>query len=382
MAFTLNVNNNIASINTRRHMNFNTKDLERRLERLSSGLRINGAEDDAAGVGISEGFRAQLSGLTQGMRNTEMGANMVQVAEGSLNEVSAMLIRMRELAVQSANGTVNDLNREAIEAETIQIREEIDRIAHSSVYNDRSLLTGLGNRLSDTASSALTASAATGVAGVSISGTLEGTYTFEDDSDDGVLTLGNGTVSQTISISPLLDDTSVANFDRLGISITLAGGQVSTATGSYADGNLDGETLVVEGGSGASFQVGADNTIEDRIELSIEDMRASGSILNLNAVSLGTQSGAQAAITQIDQAIEKVSNQRGVLGSILNRMQHTVSSTENSILNNTASESTIRDADVATEVTLFTRIQILNQAGIAMLSQANTTPQSALSLLQ
>ena len=382
MAFTLNVNNNIASINTRRHMNFNTKDLERRLERLSSGLRINGAEDDAAGVGISEGFRAQLSGLTQGVRNTEMGVNMVQVAEGSLNEVSAMLIRMRELAVQSANGTVNDLNREAIEAETIQIREEIDRIAHSSVYNDRSLLTGLGNRLSDTASSALTASAATGVAGVSISGTLEGTYTFEDDSDDGVLTLGNGTVSQTISISPLLDDTSVANFDRLGISITLAGEQVSMGTRRYIDGKLDGETLVVEGGSGASFQVGADNTIEDRIELSIEDMRASGSILNLNAVSLGTQSGAQTAITQIDQAIEKVSNQRGVLGSILNRMQHTVSSTENSILNNTASESTIRDADVATEVTLFTRIQILNQAGIAMLSQANTTPQSALSLLQ
>ena len=99
-------------------------------------------------------------------------------------------------------------------------------------------------------------------------------------------------------------------------------------------------------------------------------------------MTLSAQSGAQAAITQIDQAIEKVSNQRGVLGSILNRMQHTVSSTENSIKNNTASESTIRDADVATEVTLFTRIQILNQAGIAMLSQANTTPQSALSLLQ
>ena len=388
MALTLNVNTNVAAINTQRHMTINNADLGKRLERLSSGLRVNGADDDAAGLSISEGFRAQLSGLTQGVRNTEMGANMVQVAEGSLNEVSAMLIRMRELAVQSANSTVNNTNREAIEAEFNQLKEEVDRIAHSTVYNDTTLLTGLGNQV-DASSTALTTSNDTGVVGVSISGSPAGTYTFDDSAGDGTLTVGNGVISQTISISPLLDadsiatgSTAVANFERLGFRITLAGANLTGATGDYVDGDLDGKTIIVSQGSGASFQVGADNTSEDRIELSLGDMRATGAILNLGVVSMGTQSGARTAITQIDQAIDKVSNQRGNLGAILNRMRHTLNFTENSIEGNTASESTIRDADIATEVTKFTRIQILSQAGTAMLTQANTTPQSALTLLQ
>ena len=318
-----------------------------------------------------------------------MGANLLQVAEGSLNEVSAMLIRMRELAVQSANSTINDANREAIEAETGQLKQEIDRIAHSTVYNDQVLLTGMGNRISETASTTLTSAADTGAIRVEISGAAAGTYTFIDDAGDGELTLGNGTVTQTIRVSQILDEdsvaeggTAVANFDRLGLQITLAGDGASETAGTYSDGALDEATIVVEESIGGSFQVGADNTQEDRIEVSIQDMRASGNILNLNVVSLGTQASARTAITQLDQAIEKVAGQRGTLGSVLNRMQHTLNFTENSIEGNTASEGTIRDADMALEITAFTRIQILSQAATAMLTQANTTPQSALSLLQ
>lgn len=389
MALTLNVYHNIASMNTRRHMNLNSKDLGTRLERLSSGLRVNGADDDAAGLSISEGFRAQLSGLSMGVRNAEMWANLVQVAEGSLNEVSAMLIRMRELAVQASNSTVNDLNRESIEAEITQIKQEIDRIAHSTVYNDQTLLTGFGNVVDESASTALSAGATTGATRVLISGAAAGTYTLTDNAGDNRVSIGNGTVSQTITIGTLLDGTGVAtgttamlNFDRLGIQVTLAGPAVSGASGSYVDGDLNGRTIVVSQGTGGSFQVGADDTAEDRVEVSMGDMRASGATLNLNTVSMGTMAAARSAITQIDLAIEKVSNQRGQLGSVINRLEHTINFTDNSIENNTQSEGAIRDADMAAEVTDFTRSQILSQAATAMLSQANAQPQGALTLLQ
>ena len=386
----LRVFNNIEALNTQRHMNLNSKDLGTRLERLSSGMRINGADDDAAGLSISEGFRAQLSGLSMGMRNAEMGSNMVQVAEGSLNEVSAMLIRMRELAVQSASSTVNDLNRESIEAEVNQLKQEIDRIALSTTYNGQELLTGFGNLIDETASTAVASSDTTGVTRVLLSGAFDGTYTFIDTPGDGEVTLGNGTVSQTIRIDTQLDQnlavptgtTSVINFDRLGIQVSLAGHGVSNATGSYVDGELGGRTIVINKNTGGSFQVGADDTAADRVEVNLGDMRASGSTLNLSTVSLGTLSSARAAITQIDQAIDNVSKQRGALGSVMNRLQHSINFTDNSIENNTNSESTLRDADMATEVTYFTRIQILTQAANSMLSQANLTPQGALSLLQ
>ena len=385
----LEVNHNISAINTRRHVRMNNEDLNTRLERLSSGLRINNADDDAAGLAISEGFRAQITGLAQGVKNAEMGSNLVQVAEGALNEVSAMLIRIRTLAVQSSSSTTNDKNRESIEAEVNQLKAEIDHISKSAVYNDQTLLSGFGNTVGLTDSTALTSGDQTGATKVRISGAASGTYTFGDTAGDSEISLGNGTVSQTINIGTLLDGsavatgtTSVANFDRLGIQVTLAGHNVSTATGSYVDGDLNNRTIVIDGGTGGSFQVGADNATEDRVEVTIEDLSASGAFLNLNAVSLGTQLSARTAIGQVDQAIEKVAQVRGDLGSIMNRLQHTINFTDGSIEGNTASEGTLRDADMATEVTAFTRGQILSQAAIAMLTQSNAKSQQVLSLLQ
>jgi flagellin len=235
----------------------------------------------------------------------------------------------------------------------------------------------------------LTASATTGVTRITTSGAPSGTYTFEDSAGDSQITIGNGVVSQTIRISTLLDQTMVAtgttavlNFDRLGIQVTVAGHQVATATGSYVDGDLDGATVVVSEATGGSFQVGADNVAEDRIEVSIGDMRASSSTLNLNTVSLSTQASAREAITRLDLAIAQVAQQRGDLGAIMNRLEHTINFTDNSIENNTNSEATLRDADMALEVTNFTRIQVLSQAATAMLTQANAQPQGALNLLQ
>jgi len=384
----LRVNNNIAAINSRRQLNANNRDLGTRLERLSSGLRINRAADDAAGLSVREGMRAEISGLKMNVLNAEQGSNLLQVAEGSLNEINAMLIRMRELAVQSASSTVNDSNRESIQAEYTQLIQEIDRIALSTTYNDQVLLTGYGNTV-DATSSALTNSNTTGVSAIKISGADTGTYSFEDAAGDNEITLGNGTVTQTIRIATMLDGTDVAtgttivaNFDRLGVQITLAGAEVSNATGNYSDGDLDDETIVVDASTGGSFQVGPDDGVNNRIEVGIQDMRASGTILNLNTTAVGTLDSSRAAITDIDQAIFKVSNQRGDLGAYMNRLAFTISFTENEIENIQNSEASISDADVAAEVTAFTRAQILSQAATSMLAQANAAPQTALSLLQ
>ena len=178
------------------------------------------------------------------------------------------------------------------------------------------------------------------------------------------------------------DTTVVANFDRLGIQVTLAGSGVSTATGSYVDGDLNTETLIVSNGTGCSFQVGPDDGINNRIEVTIDDMRASGPRLNLNTTSVATLNASRSSISTIDEAINKVSGQRGDLGAWMNRLAFTISFTENSIENIQNSEASISDADIAYEVSRFTRAQVLSQASTAMLAQANVVPQTALSLLQ
>ena len=397
----LRVNNNIAAMNARRRLSNNNRDLNVRLERLSSGLRINRAADDAAGLSVREGMRAEISGLKMNVLNAEQGSNLLQVAEGSLNEIGAILIRMRELAVQASSSTVNDLNRDSIQAEYTQLTQEIDRISLSTTYNDQVLLTGFGNQIDDALSTTITASNTSGVLDIKVSGASSGTYTFFDDgagnatgsgttTDDSKISLGNGVVSQTISVGQLLDSnnaivtgtTVVANFDRLGIQVTLAGHNVQNATGSYQDGSLNEQTIIVGEGTGGSFQVGPDDGINNRIEVTIGDMRATGNILNLTPTSVATLDSARSTITQIDQAVNKVSNQRGDLGAWMNRLAFTISFTENAIENIQNSESSISDADIAAEVMAYTRAQILSQAAMSMLAQANIIPQTALSLLQ
>ena len=385
---TLRVNNNIAALNSRRHLNSNNRVLNVRLERLASGLKLNRAADDAAGLSVREGMRAEISGLKVNVSNAEQATNLIQTAEGSLNEVNAILVRMRELAVQSSSSTVTDLNREAIQAEFTQLTSEIDRIAQATQYNNQTLLTGFGNGI-DATSTALTASATTGVTGIAVSGASAGTYTFADSGSDGEITLGNGTVTQTIRIATLLDGSDVAtgtqivaNFDRIGVQVTLAGPEVSNATGAYTDGDLNTQNIVVNSGTGGSFQVGPSDSAFNRIEVNVPDMSATGQTLNLTTAAVATISSSRTAITSIDQAITAVAQQRGDLGAFQNRLAFTIGYTENEIENIQASEASISDADIAAEVTSFTRAQILSQAATAMLAQANVLPQNALALLQ
>ncbi len=384
----LRLNNNIVAINSRRHLNSNTKNLQTRLERLSSGLRLNRAADDAAGLSVREGMRSEIAGLKVNVTNSENATNLLQVAEGSLNETNAILIRMQELATQSSNSTLTDDNREAIQAEFGQLITEIDRISQATTYNNQNVLSGFGNTIS-TASTAVTASNTSGVTRMQISSAQTGTYTFQDTAADSTLTLGNGTVSQTIGVGTILDGSDVAtgtkvmaNFDRLGIQVTLAGAGVANATGAYTDGDLEAQTVIIESGTGGSFQVGPKDFAFNRLEVSIGDMSATGVNLNLSGTSVATQSTARTSITSIDLAISAVSQQRGDLGAYQNRLNFVISYTENEIENIQASEASISDADIAAEVTAFTRAQILVQAATAMLAQANILPQNALLLLQ
>lgn len=333
-------------------------------------------------------MRAEISGLKVNVSNAEQATNLIQVAEGSLNEVNAILVRMRELAVQSSSSTVTDLNRESIQAEFTQLTTEIDRIAQATQYNNQTLLTGFGNEV-DSTSTALTASNNTGVTGIAVSGAAAGTYVFADSGSDGEITLGNGTVTQTIRIATLLDGSDVAtgsqivaNFDRLGVQVTLAGPSVSNATGAYTDGDLDTENIVVTEATGGSFQVGPTDNAFNRIEVNVADMSATGTELNLTTAAVSTISSSRSAITAVDGAITAVAQQRGDLGAFQNRLAFAISYTENEIENIQASEASISDADIASEVTSFTRAQILSQAATAMLAQANVLPQNALALLQ
>ena len=386
----LRVMNNIQSMETRRLMSVNNRDLGMRVARLSSGLRINGASDDASGLSVSEGMRSLISGVTQGIRNAEMANDMLEIAEGSLNEISSILIRLRELAVQSASSTYNNSNREAIQAEYSQLINEIDRITESTSYNNMNLLTGTGNTVSSISTVSGSASSTTGVTRVSLSGADAGTYTFIDTSNtDNQITLGNGVVTQTIDIGTLLDEGMVAtgtsaviNFDRLGVMLTLAGADVEDAPGNYQDGDLNGTTVVIEPGTGGSFQIGPHHGAQHRIEIGIDDMRATGVELNLGITSVSRLLDARASIQTIDSAITRVTRQRGDIGAVQNRLSFVISYTDNEIRAIQASESTVRDADMAEEVAEFTRSQILVQAATAMLSQANVIPQAALTLLR
>jgi flagellin len=428
-------------------------------------------------------MRAELLGMRQGVRNAEQGVSLIQLAEGSLNEVSTMLTRMRELAVTSANSTINDQNRGSLTSEFNQLTAEIDRIALSTTYNKTVLLTGFGNAVSQ---NSLVSTALDGFAGVTeigVSGAVPGTYVFSDTSEtDNQITLSidlpDGTrTEQSIDMGAALDvdngknlvasgTTFVANFDRLGVQVILVGPEVSggvtrkliappttdgvitlentesgatdsvsvtagqtlasiqaelntklqalnsdafaridTITGelqldskelsvggltalgflnanSYEDGKLDGKVFKIEEGEGGVLQVGPNDSANNRISLNIGDMRASGNVLNLTGLSVANLLSSRGAITRIDTAILAVARQRGDLGAVQNRLQFTSANLGNAIENLQAAESAIRDADVAEEISAFTRSQILTQAATAMVAQANALPQNALTLLQ
>ena len=385
----LSLNNNVSAVNVSHQIGHNQSAQVRRMETIGSGLRIKRASDDAAGLSISEGFRSQITRLGQNVKNAEQAADLLRVAEGSLGASASMLHRMRSLATQSANGHLTDKQREVLTSEFDQAMAGIDRIAQATVYNGRVLLAGFAE-VDANASSAITDAVETGVASVNLSGAEAMVYRFIDGAGDATITLGNGVATQTVDMGILLNGDRVsegtkivANFDRLGVQVTLAGSGAAnlTGVGDYVSGDLDGKSLVIEASDGGSFQVGPSDAAADRIGFNLPDLRASGNLLDLDKTSLSSQASARLAMDKIDQAINMLSGERGRIGALVNRLGHGIEFSENEIENMQASEETVRDADIAYESSRLARAQILSGSSQAMLTQPFANSRQVLTLL-
>ena len=358
------INHNIAALNTYRQLSNNGTVTQKSLEKLSSGLRINRAGDDAAGLAISEKMRGQIRGLDMASKNAQDGISMIQTAEGALNETHSILQRMRELAVQSANDTNNNNDRAEIQKEVNQLINEIDRISSDTEFNTKKLLTGgLGGSVSQNTADT-TVLGVLGVGEVSTTGAKAGTYTISVV-NAGSLTMTDGTKSQEITNAA---GAQTLNFSEFGITIK--------TTSAYVQDSGIGDVEVTAGS--VRFHIGANE--DQKLDLSIADMSANG--IGVNGIDVSTQSDADAAITTIQSAIDTVSSERSKLGSYQNRLEHTINNLGTSAENLTAAESRVRDVDMAKEMMEFTKNNILSQAAQAMLAQAQQQPQGVLQLLR
>lgn len=390
---------NVAALNGQRNLNLTSVKMGKVLEKLSSGYRINRAADDAAGLGISEKMRAQIRGNSQAIRNSQDGISMIQTAEGAMDEVHGILQRMRELGVQAANDTYDTAARTSIGTELVQLRSEIDRIANATQFNGQSLLTGsLTGALGGATGTELVINDAVGAAvatNVEVAGAKAGNYTFTS-AGAGLLTLtGPNGQAQQVNVGAIAAlGTQVLDFNQLGVKITLnstAGETAANLIASFTNANND--VVTVTGSGAAKLQVGANTTAYDTMNISFNDVRATEAAgLNLlsagavdwtsSATIVASNTAAQAFINQVDGAITTLNTRRSDLGAAQNRLEHTVNSLGVSVENLTASESRIRDADVAELSSQMVSNQILQQAGTAVLSQANQSSQAVLSLLR
>ena len=396
------VQHNLTAMNSNRMLGLTTASQAKSTEKLSSGYKINRAADDAAGLSISEKMRKQIRGLTQASLNAQDGISAVQTAEGALTEVHDMLQRMNELAVKASNGTMSKDDREYVQNEVDQLVTEIDRVAETTKFNETYLLKGddtkpavtenvfkkfdvstLNSVISDTSkiSESNDFDSMTGkftlkfTSGLAVGGTWNGKRIVDD--------AATNTTKEEIKLA----DAKNAELDALNAAITNSKQVTGTAT---ADGAAFGMTSAATmkqsytyaAAIDVSLHVGADSTANNRINLSIDSMSASGLHVTGLKVNGTDASNATAAINTISDAIQKVSTQRSALGAVQNRLEHTINNLDNVVENTTSAESQIRDTDMATEMVKYSNNNILAQAGQAMLAQSNQANQGVLSLLQ
>ncbi|WP_027416155.1 flagellin [Aneurinibacillus terranovensis] len=405
------INYNGMAANSLRMLGMNTTAQAKTTEKLSSGLRINRAGDDAAGLAISEKMRGQIRGLDQASRNSQDGISMIQTAEGALNETHDILQRMRELAVQASNDTNTDQDRKNIQSEVGQLEKEIDRIGNTTQFNTKNLLDGsmgkataaVANQnknqalnsttVSTTALTALTDTNGNSL-GIKSTDTITVNYTVNGAlttqkfavSASTVATLAGKIAGTTLiaSTSGLTLNTTAtgtaAAIEGITISVTDSTGTdrtvASSALSAFNETQEARDAKVADGS--ATLLIGANGG--QNLKVDINDMRAQA--LGVNNLQVTTQAGANTAIKVIDNAIQKVSAERGKLGSFQNRLEHTINNLGTSSENLSSAEARIRDVDMAKAVMDNTKNSILAQAAQSMLAQANQQPQQVLQLLR
>ncbi len=376
------INTNVASLNAQRNLSTSGSQLATSLQRLSSGLRINSAKDDAAGLAISERFSTQIRGLNVATRNANDGISLAQTAEGAMAEIGNNLQRIRELAVQSSNATNSATDREALQKEVAQLQSEIQRVATQTEFNGTKLLdgsfTGQAFQVGANAGQLITVNAVTNAQTSSLGQTL-----FAADVTGAAV---NGTVASAgLTINSVAIDDVAINAANGGAdfaaSLVTAINAKSTETGVVATvggaGNneitltstIAGRDLVLAG-TGATETGFANGTTAATTASQVDD------------VDISTFAGAQQAIGIMDSALTSINSARADMGAIQNRFSSVIQNLQTASENLSASRSRIRDADYAKETAELTRTQILQQAGTAMLAQANQLPQNVLSLLR
>ncbi|HEY9562949.1 MAG TPA: flagellin [Nocardioides sp.] len=390
---SLRINQNIDAFNSYRNLSVTQGQMSKSLEKLSSGFRINRAADDAAGLAISEGLRSQVGGLKVASRNAQDGISVVQTTEGALTETHAILQRLRDLAVQGANDSNNTDARANIKTEADSLVSELDRIGKSTNFNGTKLLDGSTTTLNfqvgaDGDENSQISVNLSGANVKAISQTLSGgdltttgtSFAIADVAAVGgamSFTTTNGGVSKTVTTGDIGAAGSFDSVEKVADALRKDAAFADNFTVSVTkDANGAGTGLVVTALDGGTLTTATNATAGTGLDAGVEGTAVTGGI------KFDTAANAQASIKVIDEQIGAISTARAGLGAMQNRFEHTINNLNVAVENLSASESRIRDTDMASEMMNFTRAQILSQAGTAMLAQANQAPQGVLSLLR
>ncbi|ALY68597.1 TPA: flagellin [Pseudomonas aeruginosa] len=384
----LTVNTNIASLNTQRNLNNSSASLNTSLQRLSTGSRINSAKDDAAGLQIANRLTSQVNGLNVATKNANDGISLAQTAEGALQQSTNILQRMRDLSLQSANGSNSDSERTALNGEVKQLQKELDRISNTTTFGGRKLLDGSFGVASFQVGSAANEIISVGIDEMSAE-SLNGTY-FKADGGAVTAATASGTVDIAIDITggsavnvkvdmkgnetaeqAAAKIAAAVNDANVGIGAFTDGAQISYVSKASADGTtsaVSGVAITDTGSTGAGTAAGTTTFTE-----------ANDTVAKID---ISTAKGAQSAVLVIDEAIKQIDAQRADLGAVQNRFDNTINNLKNIGENVSAARGRIEDTDFAAETANLTKNQVLQQAGTAILAQANQLPQSVLSLLR
>jgi len=390
MAMTINTN--VVSINAQRNLSLSGSQLGTAMQRLSSGLRVNSAKDDAAGLAIAERMNAQSRGLTVAARNANDGISLAQTAEGALGKVGDMLQRVRELAVQSANATNSKTDREALQAEVSQLISEIDRVAKTSSFNGQKLLEGsfagavfqVGSGAGDNITVGSLVNATSSELSNVTYGKSDGTATLAGMggalfAEAGALTVGDATIQLNAVGSAAERGAQVmqainSQTATTGVTAYLEGGFVTFYSDKEVNaGDLEISFLKAGGTAGAA---GDEETLIDIEAAEVANEKG------IATLSVASQGGAWLALKKVDNAIDQINASRANLGALQTRFEKSIENIDIMNENISAARGRIVDADFAAETASLSRTQILQQAGTAMVAQANQLPQQVLSLLQ
>ncbi|MGG1443241.1 flagellin [Brevibacillus laterosporus] len=387
----MRINHNVSALNTHRQLGVNTGASGKNLEKLSSGLRINRAGDDAAGLAISEKMRGQIRGLEMASKNAQDGISLIQTAEGALTETHSILQRMRELAVQASSDTNEGVDRQKLQAEVDELSKEIKRISTDTEFNNQKVLDGsfedktfhIGSNQGQNIKLSINdmSNEKLGVTGLQLKETAVATdiQVGNTSGDSFKVELKAATAVKNDAVTE-----TTAKIDKDGnIVITLkqdAG--VAAKAGDITATKQEVADALKKIGIEVSVTAGKEADVLTTAAATSTTIAAATDADDTKGVNISTQKAADKAITTINNALNKVSEERSKLGANQNRLEHTINNLGATAENLTAAESRIRDVDMAKEMMDFTKNNILTQAAQAMLAQANQQPQGVLQLLR